>query len=71
LRSLISIGNPDTGFIERLTKTFDSHYAVVIIALLTKHYGFKDEKPDFIPSVLLRAGIKYDIKHRMGRDREE
>ena len=35
------------------------------------HYGFTAEELDFIPSTqLLRAGINYDIKYRMGRDEE-
>jgi hypothetical protein len=40
-------------------------------SLLSGYYGFTDEELDFIPSVLLRAGINYDIKYRMGRDSEE
>jgi hypothetical protein len=36
--------------------------------VLAKHYNFTDEELDFIPSTLLRAGINYDIKYRMGQD---
>ena len=36
--------------------------------VLTAHYGFTGEELDFIPSTVLRAGINYDIKYRMGRD---
>lgn len=36
--------------------------------VLAKHYGFKKEELDFIPSTLLRAGINYDIKYRLGQD---
>jgi hypothetical protein len=39
--------------------------------VLAKYYGFKDKELYFIPSVLLRAGINYDIKYLMGRDSEE
>ena len=46
--------------------------------VLAAHYGFTDEELDFpssklrtgIPSTGLRAGINYDIKYRMGRDKE-
>ena len=34
-----------------------------IDCVLAKHYGFTDEELDFI--------INYDIKYRMGREREE
>ncbi len=35
------------------------------------HYGFTEEELDFIPSTkLLRAGINYDIKYRMGQATE-
>jgi len=37
---------------------------------LAARYGITDEELDFIPSTTLRAGIKYDIKYRMGRDAE-
>ncbi len=36
--------------------------------VLAKHYGFTDEELDFIPSTLLRTGINYDIKYRMGQN---
>jgi hypothetical protein len=36
--------------------------------VLVKHCGFTDEELDFIPSTLLRAGINYDIRYRMGQD---
>jgi len=39
--------------------------------VLAKHYGLTDEELDFIPSALLRTGINYDIKYRMGRESEE
>ena len=38
--------------------------------VLAEHYGFTDEQLNFIPSTKLRAGINYDIKYRMGRDKE-
>jgi len=38
--------------------------------VLARRYGFTDEELDFIPSALLRAGINYDIKYRMGREAE-
>lgn len=39
--------------------------------VLARHYGFTDEELDFIPSTLLRAGINYGIKYRMGQSSEE
>ena len=46
--------------------------------VLAARYGFTDEELDFIPSTKLRAGGpsaqlragNYDIKYRMGRDKE-
>jgi hypothetical protein len=38
--------------------------------VLAAHYGFTDEELDFIPSAMLRTGINYDVKYRMGRDTE-
>ena len=52
-------------------KRFDQPTRVEIDRVLAAHYGFTDEELDFIPSTkLLRAGINYDIKYRMGRDVE-
>jgi hypothetical protein len=35
--------------------------------MMVQHYGFADEELDFIPSTMLRAGINYDIKYRLGQ----
>lgn len=38
--------------------------------VLAAHYGFTAEELDFIPSAQLRAGINYDIKYWMRREKE-
>ncbi len=39
--------------------------------VLARHYGFTAAELDLIPSTVLRAGIKYDIKYRMGGEPED